>query len=111
MKGQEKFMRKKAAEIMGDNRAEISGGAGALIGISLVILIVALVFTIAPLLGSEVESAVDIPAGSPWNATENSDITTGVEVWEKAKLIIAALVIVIMSIVIAYLIAMTRGAR
>jgi len=111
MKGQEKFMRKQAAKIMGDNRAEISGGAGALIGLALVILIVALVFTIAPLLGSEVESAVDIPAGSQWNATENSDITTGVEVWEKSKLIIAALVIVIMSIVIAYLIAMTRGVR
>ena len=105
MKGQEKFMRKKAAEIMAikNEDAAISGGMGALVAVGIGALILAVVFTIAPMIGSEVETATDIPADSQWNSSVNTDIPTGVSVWEKTKIIPVAVIIIVVSIFFAYL--------
>ncbi len=105
MKGQEKFMRKKAAEIMAikNEDAAISGGMGALVVVGIGTLILAVVFTIAPLIGSEVEGAADVPADSQWNSSVNPDIPTGVSIWEKTKIIRVAVIIIVVSIFFAYL--------
>lgn len=76
-----------------------------LIGLALGALIIAVVFQIAPMVGSEVESAVTIPAASQWNATTNTAIPTGYGVWEKTSMIGVAVLIVIVSTIIGALVA------
>ena len=50
------------------------------IGISSVIGLVVFVMLVAPVIEDKIGNTVDIPAGSNWNATENSDIPTGADV-------------------------------
>jgi len=53
-------------------------GLGAM-AIGVLVLIVA--FTIIPIVGSELDSAVTLGATSDWNASHNTDIPTGVDLW------------------------------
>ena len=67
--------------------------------IGLIVLVA--VFSIAPLIGSNIDSASTVPPGSQWNATENTEITTGVEIWEQnAGLLILAVMVSILSLII-----------
>jgi len=63
-------------------------GLGAM-AIGVLVLIVA--FTIIPIVGDQLDNAVTIPGytnetaktgGSQWNSTVNSDIPTGVDLWQ-----------------------------
>ena len=54
-------------------------GLGAM-AIGVLVLIVA--FTIIPIVGSELDASVTLGATSDWNATHNTAIPTGVDLWE-----------------------------
>ena len=67
--------------------------------IGLIVLVA--IFSIAPLIGSNIDGAASIPPGSQWNATVNTDIPTGVGIWEQnAGLLILAVMVSILSLVI-----------
>lgn len=53
-----------------------------MIGIAIASLVLVILFTVVPLIGSEMDGAVDIDSGSQWNSSTNSDIVTGVSLWE-----------------------------
>lgn len=67
--------------------------------IGLIVLVA--VFSLAPLIGSNIDGAASVPAGSQWNATENTDIPTGVGIWEQnAGLLMLAVMVSILSMII-----------
>jgi hypothetical protein len=67
--------------------------------IGLIVLVA--VFSIAPLIGSNIDSAATVPPDSEWNATVNTDIPTGVDIWEQnAGLLMLAVMVSILSMVI-----------
>jgi len=67
--------------------------------IGLIVLVA--VYSLAPLIGSNIDTASTIPPGSQWNATENTDIPTGVGIWEQnAGLLILAVMVSILSMII-----------
>jgi hypothetical protein len=67
--------------------------------IGLIVLVA--VYSLAPLIGSNIDTASTIPPGSQWNATENTDIPTGVGIWEQnAGLLILAVMVSILSLII-----------
>lgn len=67
--------------------------------IGLIVLVA--VFSLAPLIGSNIDSAASIPSGSEWNATENTDIPTGVEIWtQNAGLLMLAVMVSILAMII-----------
>ena len=67
--------------------------------IGLIVLVA--VYSLAPLIGSNIDSAATIPPDSQWNATVNTDIPTGVEIWEQnAGLLILAVMVSILAMII-----------
>lgn len=67
--------------------------------IGLIVLVA--VFSIAPLIGSNIDSASSVPADSQWNSTTNPDIPTGVGIWEQnAGLLMLAVMVSILSMII-----------
>lgn len=67
--------------------------------IGLIVLVA--VYSLAPLIGSNIDSAATVPPDSQWNATVNEDMPTGVEIWEQnAGLLILAVMVSILSLII-----------
>ena len=67
--------------------------------IGLIVLVA--VYSLAPLIGSNIDSAAMIPEGSQWNSTTNPGIPTGVGIWEQnAGLLILAVMVSILSLII-----------
>ena len=67
--------------------------------IGLIVLVA--VYSLAPLIGSNIDSAATVPPDSQWNATVNTDIPTGVGIWEQnAGLLILAVMVSILSLII-----------
>ncbi len=67
--------------------------------IGLIVLVA--VFSLAPLIGSNIDSAATVPEGSEWNSTTNPDIPTGVGIWEQnAGLLMLAVMVSILSMII-----------
>lgn len=67
--------------------------------IGLIVLVA--VFSLAPLIGSNIDGAASVPADSQWNATTNPDIPTGVGIWEQnAGLLMLAVMVSILSMII-----------
>ena len=67
--------------------------------IGLIVLVA--VFSLAPLIGSSIDSASSVPTDSQWNATTNPDIPTGVSIWEQnAGLLMLAVMVSILSMII-----------
>ena len=79
------------------------------IGVSIGLIVLVAIFSIAPLIGSSIDTSTTIPAGSQWNATTNTDLTTGVDLWtQNASLLALAVMVSILSLVI-YSIMAIRG--
>lgn len=77
------------------------GMVDALVGIAIGIIVLVAVFSIAPVIGYNIDSSTPIPAASQWNSTTNTDLTTGVEIWtQSSNLLITALIISILALVI-----------
>lgn len=73
----------------------------AAISLAVGLIVLVAVFSLAPLIGSNLDMAGQVPPGSQWNTTENADLPTGVEVWEQnATLLILAVMVSILSLVI-----------
>jgi|GEM_PF-4472425 len=73
--------------------------------IGLIVLVA--VFSLAPLIGSNIDSAATIPEDSPWSS---ADIPTGVGIWEQnASLLMLAVMVSILSMII-WAIMRIRGA-
>ena len=67
--------------------------------IGLIVLVA--VYSLAPLIGSNIDSAATVPPDSQWNATVNTEIPTGVEIWEQnAGLLILAVMVSILAMII-----------
>ena len=67
--------------------------------IGLIVLVA--VFSLAPLIGSNIDGAAAVPADSQWNSTTNPDIPTGVGIWEQnASLLMLAVMVSILSMII-----------
>ena len=60
----------------------------------IIVVAIAVAFTLAGVIGSSVESSVTIPAGSQWNATVNPAIVTGAEIWTTQGALLSAVVII-----------------
>ena len=85
-----------------------SGNIGiilALIGVAVGLLTLAIVLTIGPVVGYNVENSVTVPTTSPWNSgTANTAILNGSEVWaQDTPLLGSAAIVVIASIIISVL--------
>ncbi len=53
----------------------------ALVGIAISVIVLVAVFSLAPVIGSNIDASTNIPAGSQWNTTENPDLQSGVDIW------------------------------
>jgi len=74
-----------------------SGNVGTLMAVFYAVIIVvaiAVAFTLAGVIGASIEGAVTIPAGSQWNATTNPAIVTGGEIWTTQGALLSAVVII-----------------
>lgn len=85
----------------------------AAIGIAIGLIVLVAVFSLAPVIGSNIDSSVNVPAGSQWNATENTDMITGDSLWtQNAGLLALAVMVSILSLVIFSIMAIrNRGTQ
>ena len=84
-------------------RMNESGGTMIDVAVTMAIGLIVLVavYSLAPLIGSNIDSAATVPPDSEWNATVNTDIPTGVGIWEQnAGLLILAVMVSILSLII-----------
>jgi ABC-type Fe3+ transport system permease subunit len=73
----------------------------AIIGIAIGLIVLVAVFSLAPVIGFNIDASTTIPAGSQWNSTTNPDMTTGNELWtQNSTLLILALMVSILGLVI-----------
>lgn len=66
-------------------------------------LILVVIFSVVPMIGSEVDDATgDLAADSQWNSTTNTDIATGADLWGSVgSMISLAAVIIVVGVVLA----------
>lgn len=85
-------------------------GIGALAMAAVGILVVAIVFSLAPTIGGQIDSAMPaLGATSNWNATYNTGLKTGPDVWEQlSPFIIIVGLVMLAAIIIAVLAASGR---
>jgi hypothetical protein len=80
-----------------------------LVGIAVAILVLAVIFTVGPLVGYNVESAVTIPTTSSWSSASNTAITNGSEMWaQNTPMLAVAALISIVGIIIAILMGVAK---
>lgn len=74
------------------------------------ILVVAIVFTLAPVIGGQIESGMPaLDATSNWNSTYNTGLKTGADVWEQlSPFVIIVGLVLLAAIIIAVLSASGR---
>lgn len=83
-----------------------------LVGIAVGLLILAVIFTVGPVVGYNVESAVSIPTTSGWNSATNTAITNGSELWaQNTPMIAVAALVAIVGVIIAVLMLAMAGRR
>lgn len=71
------------------------------------ILAFVVVISVAPMIGGTFEATMpDLSASSEWNTSYNTDIPTGVEVWEQTIPFLIVCAIVIIAALIIYVIRM-----
>jgi len=106
MKNKGYYVRK----FMDDTQAQagMSGVLHLLIPIAITLLIIAVIFQVAPMIGSQVEQSVSVPADSEWNHTKNDDIPQGTDIWEKTSMFTIVVVVVVLGLVIAVLTGLIR---
>lgn len=79
----------------------MSNGFKPLIAGSIATLVLVVIFAVIPMIGAQVDDAIDVPSGSEWNTTENTDIQTGAALWgDVGGIISITAVILIVSILL-----------
>ena len=82
-----------------DTRAE--GAMDMVVGVAVGLIVLAAVFSLAPLIGHKIDSAIDIPANSTWNS---SSIPSGVNIWsDNASLLGLVVLVIIIGLAIFYI--------
>jgi len=73
-------------------------GLAALGGVAIAVLIVAIVFALAPTIGGTIEDSMPtLDADSEWNHTYNTDLKTGADVWEDLSPFVIVVAFVMMA--------------
>ena len=88
-------------------RKDTCGNVGivmALVTVAIGLLILAIVLTIGPVVGYNVQNSISVPATSDWNSASNTAILNGSEIWaQDTPLLGSAAIVVIASIIISVL--------
>ena len=88
-------------KVKNDKRG-VTGTVWGLIGVAIAMAALIIIFQIVPMIGYQVESAVEIPNGSQWNYSTNSNIVSGVSLWGSVGPLIKLVAIVsLLGLVIA----------
>lgn len=73
-------------------------GLAALGGVAIAVLIVAIVFALAPTIGGTIEDSMPtLDADSEWNSSYNTDLRTGADVWEDLSPFVIVVAFVMMA--------------
>ncbi len=66
-------------------------------GMAIGVLVLIVAFTIIPIVGDQLDTAVTLGAASDWNASHNTDIPTGVDLWQSVGgiLKVAGIIVVV----------------
>ena len=92
-----------------DNKAQM-GTMELVISVAIGLIVLAAVFSLAPVIGDKIDNSVDIGANSSWNTTENPNIPTGVDIWtDNASLVSLVVLVMIISLAIFYIRRMGGG--
>ncbi len=74
------------------------------VGVAVGLIVLAAVFSLAPLIGEKIDASIEIPSGSVWNSTEHADIPTGVSIWsDNASLLGLVVLVIIIGLAIFYI--------
>lgn len=67
------------------------------------VLVLIVMYSVIPLVGNATDEAANIPSGSDWNSTENTDIEKGSDLWADVGGIIniTAVILVIAILLVA----------
>lgn len=99
---------KNIGKMLKDRKAQV-GTMELVIAVAIGLIVLAAVFSLAPVIGDKIDSSVDVPSGSDWNTSEN-DIPTGVDIWsDNASLISLVVLVMIISLAIFYIRRMGGG--
>ena len=83
-----------------DEKAEASLGLAAILSLIGAVAVAVIYFAIIPMIGSMIDETAAVPAGSPWNTTENPGLPTGAGLWDDTGgMIVIAFVIAAVAIV------------
>ena len=83
---------------MNDEGVSMIDGA---IGVSIGLIVLVAIYSIAPVIGSNIDASTTIDATSQWNSTTNPGLTTGVDLWQQnSSLLALAVMVSILSLVI-----------
>jgi len=94
------WAKEKQMNLILNDRAEAST-MDYLVGVAISVIVLVAVFSLAPVIGSNIDASTTIPAGSAWNATENTDLKTGAGIWTQfSGLIILVGLISLLSVAI-----------
>jgi len=97
MSVKEKIQEHQLRTLTDDGVSMIDGAIGVAIGL----IVLVAIFSIAPVIGSNIDQSTTIAAASQWNSTTNTDLTTGVDLWQQnSSLLALAVMVSILSLVI-----------
>ena len=83
-----------------DNKAQ-AGAMDMVVGVAVGLIVLAAVFSLAPLIGSKIDDSITIPADSDWNSTA---IPSGVDIWsDNASLLGLVVLVIIIGLAIFYI--------
>lgn len=81
-----------------------------LVTVGVLIGVLVAVFAIIPLLGDQIDQSVDYSDNSTWDPANNSDITSGQDIWATSSGLISLVVVIsLLALVIGTLLVMGRS--
>ncbi len=92
-----------------NNKAQM-GTMELVIAVAIGLIVLAAVFSLAPVIGDKIDNSITVSADSEWNSTENANLPTGVDIWkDNASLISLVVLVMIISLAIFYIRRMGGG--
>ena len=98
MSVKEKIQEHQLRTLTDDGVSMIDGAIGVAIGL----IVLVAIFSIAPIIGSNIDASTTIGGASQWNSTTNEDLTTGSDLWiQNSSLLGLVVMVFVLSIVIS----------
>ncbi len=92
------------------NKKAQMGTMELVISVAIGLIVLAAVFSLAPVIGDKIDNSITVSSGSDWNTSENPNIPTGVSIWkDNASLISLVVLVMIISLAIFYIRRMGGG--